>query len=354
MEKLLIICKTPFGHLTDVVKWCEYAASSYDIKVVGMANKTSSSGSLPDNIQVVQSPFKGNVIVRGVLFLMLSVKSIFSHNGKIMVVYFPGCQLLKLFFPFRRMLLDIRTLAVVGNRFQRWLYNFYMKLACLLYNKISVISQGVKDDLGLVCSKAYILPLGADIISSEKKDYSQLRLLYVGTLKKRRIEDTITGVAEFKKGHPDVDLHYDIVGDGFEGQVEKYRELTEKLGISKSVKLHGRKNHAELQSFFDASSVGVSYVPVTCYYNHQPPTKTYEYVLSGLYTIATATAANRLLINENNGYIIGDSSTDFTLALEHYFKINNEISEEKIRDSLSFALWHNVVDVYLLPIINKL
>lgn len=40
------------------------------------------------------------------------------------------------------------------------------------------------------------------------------------------------------------------------------------------------------------------YVPITDYYEYQPPTKTFEYVLSGLLCLATATSSNKEVITE--------------------------------------------------------
>ena len=67
---------------------------------------------------------------------------------------------------------------------------------------------------------------------------------------------------------------------------------------------HGRIDYYKLKPFFDKCNVGVSYIPIRDYYQYQPPTKTFEYGLSGLVTIATETKSNQEVINNCNGILI--------------------------------------------------
>ena len=187
------------------------------------------------------------------------------------------------------------------------------------------------------------------------KNYSSIRLLYVGTLTNRNIEDTIEGLAMYiKKNNNSFNIKYDIVGDGYYNEIEKLKALTNKLKLQDIVTFHGRVQHSNLEYFFNNCNIGISYVPITDYFENQPPTKTFEYVLSGLFTIATETNANKEVIsNLENGFLITDNSAAFCSALE-YISLNlTNLKEEQIRNSLSKYSWRNIVKNYLIPIIQN-
>ena len=178
-------------------------------------------------------------------------------------------------------------------------------------------------------------------------------MLYVGTLSGRDIDKTVKGLAIFKEAHPDVAIHYDIVGDGYNNELSKLKELTKELNITDCVTLHGFKPHTEIKEFLDKCNIGVSFVPITECYNHQPPTKTYEYILSGLYTIATGTYCNKEIITPENGIIINDNEEDFANALNYITQNNKQFNSSIIRETLTESTWKNIVKNYLQPCLNK-
>ena len=68
--------------------------------------------------------------------------------------------------------------------------------------------------------------------------------------------------------------------------------------LSDIVSCIGRVPHHDLKKYFDEANVGVSFVPLLAHYQYQPPTKTFEYLMSGLYCIATSTIANKEIISD--------------------------------------------------------
>ena len=351
-NKLLIIDKHHFGTLTDSYKWCEYLRQEFDITLISF--DTGNPKIVMNNVAIKYVNYSGNVLIRGLRFLLISLFYIMFFNGKILVVYFEKCDILKKFFPKKRMLLDIRTLSVNVNASIRQAYDTKLIDTCTKYDLITVISKGIKDKINLPNKNIQILPLGADCISHESKNYSTIKLLYVGTLTGRNIDKTITGLSTFIYKHHDSTIHYDIIGDGNNHELEQCMELASKLNIDKYITFHGRLPYQQLTPFFDKCNVGVSFIPITDYFNEQPPTKTYEYALSGLYTIATKTDANTKLINDSNGLIINDTSEDFTLALEYIKQNKDNIDETSIRNSLKEYSWKNIVNCHLKPILANL
>lgn len=93
---------------------------------------------------------------------------------------------------------------------------------------------------------------------------------------------------------------------------------------------------------------------MTDYYDAQPPTKTFEYILSGLYTVATATTSNKELITTENGLLIHDSATEFANALSTIWHTHTKLNEQRIRQSLNLYSWKNIVNGILKPILIQL
>jgi len=120
------------------------------------------------------------------------------------------------------------------------------------------------------------------------------------------------------------------------------------------ITLYGRIPHFELQPFFDKCNIGVSYIPMTEYYEFQPPTETFEYILSGMVCIATDTNENRLLISKENGVLCEDNPESFANALDYVYYNRQNYNSETIRNSLKDYTWENIVNKYLIPILNKL
>ena len=113
------------------------------------------------------------------------------------------------------------------------------------------------------------------------KDFSkEIKLLYVGTLNGRNINQTIFGLSLFLENNPEIkNITYDIIGDGDKNELSDFKVLIQQNNLNNIITLHGRIPHFQLKPFFDSCTVGLSYVPMTEYYEHQPVTKTYEYIL---------------------------------------------------------------------------
>lgn len=350
-EKLLIIDKHQFGYLTDVYKWCEGLRKFYDITVIS-ADLGKPQIRL-DGIKVRYVPFNMPKSLRGRLFVLISVLYILLTSGPIIIEYFPRCSIFPKLFPNKKIILDIRTLSVSPDNVHREKYNSGVIKECEFFKNISVISKGIAEEIKH--KNCHILPLGSDIISTVEKDYiKNIRLLYIGTLRWRRIEDTLHGIKLFKNSHPDINIEYDIVGDGDDGELDKLKELAINLNISDIITFHGWVAFDKIKPFFDKSNVGICYVPITKYYDNQPPTKTFEYVNSGLYCIATQTKSNHELITDINGCLIEDTPEGVCCGLEQFIKSSSDLNEDKIRMSLSEYSWGSIIKNNLTTYIESL
>lgn len=348
-QNLLIIDKTQFGYLTDAYYWCKYLRDEYEIHFLCFDDgrkKISMNG-----VFVHYISYKGSKVIRGIRYIISAVCYILFFRGTILVEYFEHSDILRKVFPNRKMLLDIRTLSISPDKETRLKWDNALFKTCAIYDKITAISEGVKNKIAI--ANISVLPLGAETISNVKKSYSKMRLLYVGTFSGRQIDKTILGVSIFHKLHPDIDFTYDIVGFGYNGEDEQLKNLVKELNLCDYINFYGKVPNTELKPFLDRNNIGVSFVPITDYYNYQPPTKTFEYVLSGLFTIATATIANKELINANNGILIKDTSEDFARAMEE-IHLGIIIDDDKVRRSLEFYSWKNIVETNLKPILSSI
>ena len=350
-QKLLIIDKHQFGYITDIYKWCQYLCNEYDIEVI-TSNVGNQIIDLPD-VKVHYISFKLPRILRAFVFIAIALLRIYQYHGKIIIEYFQYCSILKKLCPWKKMIVDVRTLSVNPDPHYRTLYNARLIRDCKYFDTISVISYGVAKQIGL--NNINILPLGSDIISSHPKKYTdEIKLLYVGTLRWRNIERTIEGLKIFTDAFPDVKISYTIIGDGIPGQLDTLKQLAKHLKLDHKIIFTGQIPLNKLKSYFDTSNVGVSFIPITEYYDHQPPTKTFEYILSGLYCIATATSANKALINSDNGCLINDSAESFASGIEHFIKYNKDINESRLRNSLSEYTWPKIIQKQLINILNSI
>lgn len=352
MKKVLIISRQPFGYIVDIYKWCKYLDADYLIDVITLEGKNKVSLDR-DNMNIRYVSASGNRAIRGIRFILVCLWSILRFRGAIIVEYFVGCNIFKKVFPWKKIIMDIRTLSVSDNEEVRNKDDKRLKLYTEIFDFVTIISEGTREKLGLDKSTSAIVPLGADIISKTNKNFDRLRLLYVGTLTGRQLDKTIRGLAMFIEKHPTTDIHYDIVGDGLANELYELKTLATELHIEKHITFHGYKQHSEITELFDNCNIGVSFVPITPHYDHQPPTKSYEYVLSGLYTIATGTFCNREIITDENGIIIKDNKEDFCSALEKIWISKEKFNSEIIRQTLLESQWENIVKKTIQEVIEN-
>lgn len=348
MKKITFITTSQFGYLIDTFKYCQYLDDSYEIQYVcfDMGLKKMS---LP-NVKIRYVPHVGCSFLRGILFVLYSLFYIAFNKSFVFVVYFRKLSWLKRILPYKYVHLDIRTLSVLSTETDRNIDDRNLRNELQFYDSISAISYGVMKKIN-INKNVFYLPLGADVISSSNKEFLDFKLLYVGTLYNRRIIDTIMGLQKFHAENPQIKVSYDIVGDGDEKELlEKY---INENNLNSIVTIHGLIPHDKLAHYFDNANIGVSYIPITEYYNYQPPTKTYEYAFSGLVNIATATESNKSIINEENGILITDNPESFYEGLEVLKKNFSSYNSMKIRNSMQEYSWKNIVEKYLKPILSQ-
>ena len=341
-KNVLLITRSQFGFLIDYYQYSLYLKEKYHIEYICWDYNRPKLDI--DGVKVYYIPRNGNLLTRNIFFIQAIFKIINSKlYDRVLVNYFHGCFLLPLFFTKKeRFYLDIRTASVSLSNIIRFFYNHLLRFECCFYDNLSVVSEGVKKRLQLP-ENTTVIPLGANYIDINRSHKSGLRLLYVGTLSNRNIDQTVVGIHLFMRKHINVNLNYSIIGSGDHKYIDKLINLIEKYNLQDVVKLHGHIPYVELESYFEESNIGVSYVPITDYFNHQPVTKTFEYLMSGLPVIATSTYENKLIINQSNGVLIEDNPKSFCEGLIKITKLQYTYDANSIKNDLYDYQWNNIV-----------
>ena len=344
-KKILLINRIQFGYHTDSYNYCKYLKDEFDITYICFdtdKKKIEESG-----INIFYLPYDGSVLTKGIKFIKYC-RSYIKNNqvDLIFILYFQFASLIKIGLFSNKFILDIRTGAVGSTSKKRAIADAIMSFETHFFNHITIISASLRDKLGLKSKKSHILPLGADELSSTDKSFDSIHLLYVGTLSFRDIDKTVFGLSKFiqKYKHKNIEISYDIFGSGTAEAEKLLSASISETNLGNIVTFHGRKNHKEIQYYFDNCNIGIAYVPITDYYDVQPPTKIFEYARAGMVNIATSTYENKRVITEDNGVICDDTIDSFSDGLEAVYIYKDEWNSQKIRKSLEDFSWEKIVN----------
>lgn len=350
-ENILFIIPAQYGYHTDPYEYCECLVEKYNVFYVGLDNNKPKR--ISDKVNVYSLIPNQYIIWRLTLFLFVLKLIRKQHFKKVFIYSFPLCSLFLLIVPRQIMIMDIRTSFIEG-KYKTKLLNLLLRIESSFFKHISVISDGVVDFLHLNKSKCKLLPLGGKDVGFCERSDNTLALLYVGTFYDRYIEKTVEGLAVFFKQNPGVIVRYTIIGMGTDEEKQRILDAIRLNNIEKFVQFVGEKRHEELVPYFQTHNVGVSYIPLTDYYDCQPPTKTYEYLLNTMIVLATPTYENRKVINDLNGVLLdGDRPVDFANAVTKLLQKSGQFNMNKIYNDARQYSWQNIVEQYLLPIVNE-
>lgn len=351
-KKILIIHRAQFGYHITTYNYCKQMCFEFDIVYCGFDGRERL---FEDGVEVKYISNEGNVIVRYFRLLYSLNSECRKDYDVVFIRHFIGCCILKFLQPTKKYILDIRTGSVSQNSLKRWWDDFLMRAESRFFRHVSVISKSLAVKLKLAEHKIHVLPLGAEPIDVPIKQFGSLNLLYVGTFSGRHIEDTVKGFAKFYLEYKDsVEVTYDIVGDGHNGELDELRQLVRQRGVSSVVRLPGYIHQSKLKNYYQKCNVGVSYVPINDIYNCQPPTKAYEYILAGMPVVATETKENTIVINRNNGVLVKDTAESFYEGLKNIVANKEQYRSSIIKqDALQYS-WNRIVNNNFIPYINSI
>lgn len=342
-KNILFINQNQFGYHITYYKYCDHLPKD-EYNITFLCWDYGRSRISMNGIIVNYSSRKGNILQRNIMFIKQARTLIRRGSFDVVFVkYFRGCFLLPLLCSKKQYFhLDIVTGGISKNDFNRSLYNHILKFESRFFSNVSTISEGLKRVLKL-SDKTKIFPLGADPVRIHRIPKARISLLYVGIISRRNIIDTVEGVRLFLKNRPLADIHYSIIGGDWNNESDELRLKIKRDKLENIIELYGYIPHAELPGFYANANTGVSYIPIVPWYEFQPATKTFEYLMAGIPVIATSTYENKKIINSCNGLLINDNPISFSEALGKMYDNITSYSEEEIRKSVSQHTWDKIV-----------
>ncbi len=344
MKKILIVTPKQFGYHIDYWKYATYLSEKYEVNFICWDYKLEKINE--ENIKVVYIQRNKNIIYRNINFIKEIIKVCKNNDFRIIFMnYFKGCSLIRIFLFNKkfRFHIDIRTGSIRERKWKRVFENNLIKSETLFYSSKSVISEGLRKVIGLP-EKTIIIPLGANLIPIKKIKTDQFKLLYVGTFYNRNIHETIVGIAKFIETNKQAKIIFDIIGSGDQKTESIIKSAINEYKLEKIINLKGYITHDKLKYYFQEANVGISYIPITEYFQFQPATKTYEYLLAGIPVLATNTYENKKIINESNGLIVNDNSESFAIGLEKLIKNYHNFNLIEIQNSAREFEWKKIID----------
>ena len=341
-KRLLIINQAQFGYHMCSVQYCIFLRDEFEITYLCWDYKRKRIDET--GVEIILVPRKGNIIIRNIKFIYFVITYLLKEKFDFVYIdYFRGSSLISLLNINKQSLhLDFRTGSISKSKSTRFINDFMRRMESKFFLSQSVISAGLRKKLQ-IRQDAYILPLGANPLILKRECTHFLYLLYIGVFNHRRMEDTIDGFKLFLTKNPKADIHYTLVGDGEQNEREILQKRIDQLGLRKYIDLTGYVPYNELLKFYELANVGVSYIPITSYFEFQPPTKTFEYLMAGMPVIATRTYENMQIVNQLNGVLIKDTPESFAKGIEHIYNLYSNFDENAIRKSVESYEWSKIV-----------
>lgn len=347
-KNILFVSPPQYGYQIDYFNYCKYLNEDFEITYICFDNDLDVVSD--EMINIIYIKPDSNKFESKKRFIKEVIGLIKSKRFDICITYyFVGCLIIPFICKNKKIkfILDIRSGCVIPNRLKRNVINSLINLESFLFNRITIISEGLRKQLKIPKKRSFILPLGCDPIKTKIKDFhtSSFNLLYIGTFNNRDIQKTILGLSDYLQKFPNNknNIKYTIIGTGYKEIVTDIERLISELGLSNIVCLKGYIKNTDLLSFYDNSNIGVSFVPITKYFDNQPPTKTFEYLQAGMPVIATNTKENRKVINKNNGVLVQDNYLEFSKKLSFIIENFTSYNSFVIRQTVEKNTWKKIV-----------
>lgn len=260
-------------------------------------------------------------------FLIRAARIVRSNVFDLIHTYaFVGAVFLPLLCPRRglRWLYDCQTSAIKPPLLS--LQNLLIRLESYSFDTVTVLSEGIRDIVfGPGTPVAAIVPLGADfehfrpgppdpaLRSRYGISETDCVLCYCGTLDHNRRMDKLIDAFAFAARH-ETATKLLIIGDG--SALDELKERARDLRLHDRIIFTGYVPYAEIPAHLALASIAVAFVSMDPCFEHQPPTKTVEYLAQGLPVIASNTAGNRVFIRHDfNGVLSLDSAEAYGQAM---------------------------------------
>lgn len=350
-RSILIATQAQFGYHVNTYEYAKHLRRDYEVTFFCW-DYGRPRISLP-GVRVIYSSRGGGMIRRNLRFRRELLRTVRDGYDRIFLMYFVGVTLVHLAASRQHTVCYLQTARVGVSRVRRLLSDTLTRLEMSTFRHRLMISACLGRKIGL---RGFgVLPLGGIRVPFDTRDLRTFRLVYIGTLHSRGVHTTVEGLGRFHEQLGGVvDFTYDIVGSGPDADVDQIREAIARYGLEDAVTLHGYVPHEDAIELLRDCNIGFSYVPMHSFYDCQPPTKTYEYLLAGLVVIATRTKENELIMNGDRGVLIDDDAEAVQAALAEVLRKRDEYDPYAIQQGMVPFEWGNIVDEVLIPYLDRM
>jgi hypothetical protein len=350
---IAIIAQGQFGYHTDYFNWTKYLLPDFDILYFDFYNNKENCY-LP-GVKIIRLKKTGYNLLDIVRILFKYFQGSLRERIDVSFIeYFKYCSLFRILW-WKRLVVDNRSGYIEQDEKIRRRRNKMLAFEVSLFPFSTIVSESLRNELKLDPEKSIVMPLGAVDYKFHSRN-SDLNLLYVGVLDKRRIYDTISGLSIFMKKNP-TKLQYNIIniiGYGSDDEIKKLIKTIQEEGLEKTVAFHGPLWHNDLLKYLENTTLGIVYVPKIPAYDNQPPTKLFEFLLNGIPVLATSTHEMTSYIGTENGVLIEDNPSSFAEGLENLIARLPYLKPESIKESVKDNTWECIVRNRLVNIIHKI
>jgi glycosyltransferase involved in cell wall biosynthesis len=351
MTKIVIVSKEMYGN-TDFLEYSRVALSKgYSVDYITTGVKLGVTVTSGLNLIVVDKFFTKSPLFFSIYVLFFLYKNYRASDVFIHVRYYSICSLLSILKLVKYDLCcDIRSGCVSRSPMYNKFRNQLTRIEVRCYRFVSILSAGLATNI-FKLKRFHVLRLGANIgtVINDKKQYNTpLKFVYVGTLFQR---DIPLLARTFHDTCCLNNLSYilDVFGGGDEKVASEISGISE---FSNHVAFKGFLKRDNLEVTLKQYDVGISYIPIKEIFEYQPPTKNFEYLLSGLPVVATSTKANiDIITNNHNGWLIEDDGASIARFLtDCNFPF---ITQKKCIESVKDRSWENIFDTDYLNLIRS-
>jgi len=238
----------------------------------------------------------------------------------------------------------------------RWLFFEAARRATM----VMPIGEAHREDLleqGCAPHRVKLIYMGVDKAFAQASAESTavaghpLRLVYVGTVSKPRGRDLMLEAIRLANREKMV-AQLTLVGANDE-EIAYCRRYAIRLGISDAVRICGRVSGAEIPSIMKDADAGLCLWEDQPWWRFNPPTKLFEYLVSGLPVLASDIRTHTQYISHGrNGLIFRYDSFSLGKAIRHLAKRRRELLDMKTRARVSGNqyLWEKIEPIFLQAI----
>lgn len=289
------------------------------------------------------------------IFVLLCIKHIKNSRDALIIVHSHHLAFLyPILCPRCNYVLQLYTTSVSPSAFKRSFHDAWRRIVIFPYDKVLIGTAKMIDMMKISKKKCFQTRWGMHPVSITDKSFeNNINLLYIGSLNGRRIHDTIQGLHLFLRKNPNAIVRYSIIGKGSYETVDVLKQTISDCKLENVVKMYGYLPDTEIRDFFDCHNIGISFVPITQYYDDVVATKTVEYLVSGLAVIATDTRENRKMISDANGVLIDDTPQAFAEGMERIIGRFSSFASKEIRESSNEWLLENNVKNLIVPLYRR-